>query len=93
MTLDTTVPWALEDQRRDMMIASDEVSAMLRLKALGWGSRRIATEFGCSRNTVRHWLAEGDWQRCASPSPSSCPAASGGIENASARQHHRGTSS
>ena len=52
------------------MKAPDEVSAMLRLKALGWGSKRIAAELGCSRNTVRHWLARGDWQPCASPSRS-----------------------
>jgi hypothetical protein len=35
-----------------MMKASDEVSAMLRLKALGWGSKRIAVELGCARNKV-----------------------------------------
>jgi transposase len=40
------------------------------LKALGWGSKRIAAELGCSRNTVRHWLARGDWRPCASPSRS-----------------------
>jgi transposase len=44
------------------MKAPDEVSAMLRLKALGWGSKRIAAELGCSRNTVRHWLARSDWR-------------------------------
>ena len=52
------------------MKAPDDVSAMLRLKALGWGSKRIASELGCSRNTVRHWLAQGDWRPCASPSRS-----------------------
>jgi transposase len=60
----------LDDQRRDVMKAPEDVSAMLRLKALGWGSKRIAAELGCSRNTVRHWLAEGDWRPCASPSRS-----------------------
>ena len=52
------------------MKAPDEVSAMLRLKALGWGSKHIAAELGCSRNTVRHWLAAGEWRACASPSRS-----------------------
>lgn len=52
------------------MKAPDEVSAMVRLKALGWGTKRIAAELGCSRNTVRRWLAEGDWRPCASPSKS-----------------------
>jgi transposase len=61
---------SLDDERRELMKAPDEVSAMLRLKALGWGSRRIAAELGCSRNTVRHWLEQGDWRPCASPSRS-----------------------
>ena len=56
--------------RRDVMKAPDDVSAMVRLKALGWGTKRIAAELGCSRNTVRRWLAEGDWRPCASPSKS-----------------------
>ncbi len=40
----------------------DDVSAMLRLKALGWGARRIVAELGCSRTTVRRWLREGGWK-------------------------------
>lgn len=52
--------------RRIEMQTPEEVSAMLALKARGWGSKRIATELGCSRNTVRRWLAAGGW--CA-PSP------------------------
>lgn len=43
------------------MRTPDDVSAMLALKACGWGSKRIATEPGCSRNTVKRWLAEGGW--------------------------------
>jgi transposase len=62
-------PW-VGDLRREAMKAPDEVSAMIRLKALGWGSKRIATELGCSRNTVRRWLVEGDWRPCVSPSRS-----------------------
>ncbi|WP_029032409.1 helix-turn-helix domain-containing protein, partial [Salinarimonas rosea] len=46
----------------------DEVSAMLSLKALGWGSKRIAAELGCSRNTVRRWLRAGGWRPPTSPS-------------------------
>jgi hypothetical protein len=37
-----------EVPRRDEMRAPDEVAAMLHLKQLGWGIRRIAREFGCS---------------------------------------------
>ena len=39
------------------MLKSHEVEAMLRLHALGWGLRRIAREFGSSRNTVRRYVA------------------------------------
>lgn len=56
-----------DDLRRDVMKAPDEVSAMLRLKRLGWGSKRIAGELGCSRNTVRRWLAMGEWRDSRSP--------------------------
>lgn len=43
------------------MRTPDEVAAMLRLKRLGWGVRRIAREFGCSHMTVRRYLAVGGW--------------------------------
>ena len=39
-----------------------DVSAMLRLKARGWGLRRIAAKLRCSRSTVRRWLAQGEWR-------------------------------
>ncbi len=47
--------------RREVMQTPDEVAAMLRLKALGWGVRRIAGELGCSHMTVRRYLAAGSW--------------------------------
>ena len=68
MTADDEILSLTDDQRRDVMKAPDEVSAMQRLKALGWGSKRIAAELGCGRNTVRRWLAEGDWRACATAS-------------------------
>ena len=52
------------------MKTPDDVSAMVRLKALGWGSKRIAAELGCSRNTVKRWLQFGDWRPCVTPSRS-----------------------
>src|ERR1700760_2197738 len=70
MTAEEAVLSLTDDQRRDVMKAPDEVSAMLRLKALGWGSKRIAAELGCARNTVRRWLAEGGWRACATASRS-----------------------
>jgi DNA invertase Pin-like site-specific DNA recombinase len=60
----------VSDLRREAMKAPDDVSAMIRLKALGWGLKKIAAERGCSRKTVRRWLTEGDWRPCASPSRS-----------------------
>jgi transposase len=56
-----------EGLRRDEMKEPDDVSAMLRLKSLGWGARRIAAELGCSRTTARRWLKEGVWHRPAPP--------------------------
>ena len=38
-----------------------EVSAILRLSELGWGSKRISRELGISRNTVKEYLAAGGW--------------------------------
>lgn len=35
---------------------------MLALSALGWGSKRISKELGCSRNTVREYLRQGGWR-------------------------------
>ena len=47
--------------RREGKQTPDEVAAMLRLKSLGWGIRRIAKELGCSHMTVRRYVAEGGW--------------------------------
>ena len=49
------------------MLAPDEVAARVRLKALGWGMRRIAVEFGCSHMTVRRYLEAGGWIACRRP--------------------------
>jgi DNA invertase Pin-like site-specific DNA recombinase len=49
------------------MRAPDEVAAMVRLRALGWGVRRIAAELGCSHMTVRRYLAEGGWAAYRAP--------------------------
>ena len=42
-------PSRLDDARRDEMKTPEDVTAMARLKSLGWGARRIAVELGCSR--------------------------------------------
>lgn len=41
------------------MKTPEEVAAMLRLKGLGWGAKRIAREFGCSHHTVRRYVEVG----------------------------------
>src|SRR3954469_16573837 len=56
-----------DDPRRTEMKTPDDVSAMVRLKALGWGAKRIASELGCSKNTVKRWLRYGDWRPCVTP--------------------------
>jgi transposase len=60
----------VDDLRGEMMRTPDDVSAMVKLKQLGWGTKRIAAELGCSKNTVKRWLALGGWRRGASPSRS-----------------------
>ncbi len=67
--LDQLSPRA-DDPRRTEMKTPDDVSAMVRLKELGWGVKRIAAELGCSKNTVKRWLQFGDWRPCVTPSRS-----------------------
>ena len=40
---------------------------MLHLHALGWGLKRIAREFGCSKNTVRRYVAADGWMAYSRP--------------------------
>ena len=49
------------------MRTPDEVATMLRLHGLGWGTRRIAAEVGCNRETVQRYLASGRWRECQVP--------------------------
>jgi hypothetical protein len=43
------------------METPEDVAVMLRLAELGWGSKRISTELGCSRTTVKRYLRQGGW--------------------------------
>jgi transposase len=45
----------------------EEVAAMLRLRDLGWGTRRIAAALGCNRETVQRYLAAGGWAPYRTP--------------------------
>src|SRR3954467_10616385 len=75
--------------RREIVRTPDEVAAMLRLHALGWGTRRIAAEFGCSRNTVKRYVGLGGW---APPRMARRPRALDGLEGwlAERFRRHRG---
>lgn len=52
---------------RDAMKSPEDVSVMLRLHQLGWGSKRIAKELGVSRNTVKKYLDQGGYQAYKQP--------------------------
>jgi transposase len=52
------------------MKTPDDIAAMQRLHALGWGVRRIARELGVSPNTVRSHLRAG-WRAFQTPDRSS----------------------
>jgi transposase len=54
-------PWG------ERMLAPDEVAAMVQLHKFGWGTKRIAGELGCSRNTVKRYLAAGGWAAIRPP--------------------------
>jgi transposase len=60
---------ALQDEvlRGQEMKTPDDVAAMLRLKACGWGIKRIARELGCSHHTVKHYVAAGGVKPFKSP--------------------------
>ncbi len=48
-------------RKGDEMQTPEAVAAMRRFYELGWGTRRIAGELGCSRNTVKHHLSQEGW--------------------------------
>ena len=60
---------ALQDEvlRGQAMKTPDDVAAMLRLKSLGWGTKRIARELGCSHHTVKGYVAAGGVKPFKSP--------------------------
>ena len=41
------------DPRGQVMKTPDDVAEMLRLRACGWGLKRIARQLGCSHHTVK----------------------------------------
>ncbi|KAB0594805.1 IS21 family transposase [Castellaniella defragrans] len=57
----------LVQSRGEPMQSPEDVVAIGRLKACGWGTKRIAAELGISRNTVKRYLRQGGWAPYASP--------------------------
>lgn len=51
------LPWS--DPRGQVMKTPDDVAEMLRLRACGWGLKRIARQLGCSHHTVKDYVAAG----------------------------------
>jgi Homeodomain-like domain len=49
------------------MKTPDHVAEMLRLRACGWGLKRIARQLGCSHHTVRDYVATGGVKPFKSP--------------------------
>jgi transposase len=49
------------------MVEPEAVTTLLRLRALGWGSKRIARELGISRGTVKRYAEAGGWQPFKQP--------------------------
>ena len=61
-------PPSLEPMAVEMAVQTpQDVEAMQRLSAAGWGRRRIARELGCSPETVRKYLRQGGWQPYGKP--------------------------
>lgn len=47
------------DPRGQVMKTPEDVEELLRLKACGWGVKRIGRALGCRRHTVRRYLEVG----------------------------------
>lgn len=59
---------SLEPMAVEMPVQTpQDVEAMQRLSASGWGRRRIARQLGCSPETVRKYLRQGGWQPYGKP--------------------------
>ncbi|TVQ88638.1 MAG: hypothetical protein EA397_16865 [Deltaproteobacteria bacterium] len=60
MTIDKQLP-AGTDRRREQRQTPEDVAAMRRLHELGWTTKHIARELGCSRNTVKKYMRQDGW--------------------------------
>ena len=61
---------SLEPMVLEMAVQTPEdVEAMRRLSAAGWGRRRMAKELGCSPVTERKYLRQGSWPPLSKTKP------------------------
>lgn len=58
-------PW--NDPRGQVMKTPDDMAEMMRLRACGWGVKRIARQLGCSHHTVKDYVAAGGVKPFKSP--------------------------
>ncbi|MGY3488192.1 hypothetical protein ACVW1C_006075 [Bradyrhizobium sp. USDA 4011] len=58
-------PW--NDPRGQVMKTPDDVAEMMRLRACGWGVKRIARQLGCSHHTVKDYVPAGGVKPFKSP--------------------------
>src|SRR3954464_5795163 len=58
---------AWNDPRGQVMKTPDDVAEMMRLRACGWGVKRIARQLGCSHHTVKDYVATGGVKPFKSP--------------------------
>ena len=65
-------PTAYTTPRRHEMKTPDDVAVIGRLHQLGWGSRRIASELGIARNTVKRYIRDGGWSPYKKPDRVRC---------------------
>jgi len=67
----TTTPSSAASLERNALETAvqtpQDVEAILRLTAAGWGRRKIAEELGCSPETVRKYRRQGGWQSYGRP--------------------------
>src|SRR4051794_24395962 len=58
-------PW--NDPRGQVMKTPGDVGGRMRLRACGWGVKRIARQLGCSHHTVKDYVATGGVRPFKSP--------------------------
>ena len=50
------LPALARTMQGEEMLQPEEGTAMMQLHGLGWGAKRLSSEFGCARSTVRRYL-------------------------------------